>query len=77
MPVLTERISNRVYIQEMLTSFVEGFLRVYIYLQEKQSSFCGEDGSSMLGLSGRISNRMYLQEKQSSFVVRMDHQCQS
>jgi hypothetical protein len=30
--------------------------------------FCGEDGLSMLGLSGRISNSVYLQEKQSSFV---------
>ncbi len=30
--------------------------------------FCGEDGSSMLVLTGRISNLVYLQEKLASFV---------
>ncbi len=74
MPVLTVRISNSVYLQEKLTSFVEGFLTVYTYRRSRQ--VCGEDGSSMLGLSGRISNSVYLNEKQSRFVVRMDHQCQ-
>jgi hypothetical protein len=36
MPVLSGRISNRVYLQEKPASFVEGFLTVYTYRRSRQ-----------------------------------------